>query len=128
MEFYQSEWGFRLMRCRRCGVFVISARKPRERYEYGWHCEGCRSAGTATARMLRVTKQHRQRWLSFAAEAWLRWRPENGERAVWIAEEVNKQLGRTESRIRRNSITHNAAIIAVVVPFHSHRQSSRFSC
>jgi hypothetical protein len=37
MEFYQSEWRFRLMRCRRCGVFVIPTRKPRERYEYGWH-------------------------------------------------------------------------------------------
>jgi hypothetical protein len=74
------------MRCRCCGVFVIPKRKPRKRYEYGWHCEECRSAGTATARMLRVTKQHRERWLWLAAEAWLRWRPENGEHSVWIAE------------------------------------------
>jgi len=112
MEFYQSEWRFRLMRCRRCGVFVIARRKPRERYKYGWHCAMCRSAGTASARMLAVTKQHRLRWLSFAAEASLRWRPENGERSVWIAEQVNKRLWRTEPRIRRNSITHNAATIA----------------
>jgi hypothetical protein len=112
MEFYQSECRFLLMRCRRCGVFVIPERKPRKRYEYGWYCEECRSAGTATARMLSVTKQHRQRWLRLAAEAWLRWRARYGERSVWIAEEVNKQLGRTEPRIRRNSVTHNAGIIA----------------
>src|SRR5664280_2963950 len=68
--------------------------------------------GLQTARTLRVTKQRRQRWLSLAAEAWLRWRLQNGERAVWIAEQVNKQLRRTEPRIRRNSITHNAALIA----------------
>lgn len=112
VDFYQSQCRFLLMRCRRCGVFVLPKRKPRKRYEYGWHCEGCRSAGTATARMLTVTQEHRQRWLSFAAEAWLRWRSENGERGVWIAEEVNKQLRRTEPRIRRNSITRNSALIA----------------
>lgn len=112
MEFYQSEWRFCLMCCRRCGAFVIPKRKPRKRYKYGWHCEKCRSAGTATARMLSVTKQHRQRWLRLAAEAWLRWRTQYGERSVWIAEEVNKQLWRTEPRIRRNSVTHNAGIIA----------------
>ena len=60
--------------------------------------------------MLRKTKQHRQWWLSLAAEAW----PVGSrrmERASWIAEQVNEQLWRTEPRIRRNSITHNAAII-----------------
>ena len=62
--------------------------------------------------MLRVTKQQRQWRLWLAAEAWLRCRPENGERFVWIAEEVNKQLWRTEPRIKRNSITRNAAMIA----------------
>ena len=112
VDFYQSECRFLLMRCRRCGIFILPKRKPRERYEYGWHCERCRSAGTATARMLTVTKEHQQRWLSFAAEAWPRWRPENGERAVWIAEQVNKKLRRTEPRIWRNSITRNAAMIA----------------
>jgi hypothetical protein len=111
MEFYQSEWRFRLMRCQRCGVFVIPNRKPRKRYEYGWHCEKCRSAGTATAFMLRATKQHRERWLSLAAEASLRWRPEKGERSVWIAKEVNKKLG-NDYRITRNSITRSAALIA----------------
>jgi hypothetical protein len=109
MEFYQSEWRFQLMRCRRCGVFVIPNRKPRKRYEYGWHCEKCRSVGTATARISKVTKQHRERWLLLAAKASFRWRPENGERSVWIAKEVNKQL---ELKIRRNSITRNAALIA----------------
>lgn len=112
MDFYQSEWRFCLMRCQRCGVFVIPNRKPRKRYEYGWHCENCRSAGTATARMLRVTKQQRQRWLALAAEAWLRWRPKNGERSLWIAEEVNKRLPKNDPRIRRNSVTHNATTIA----------------
>ena len=112
MEFYQSECRFSLMRCRLCRVFIIPNRKPRERYEYGWYCEKCRSAGTATARMLKVTKQHRQRWLSLAAEAWLHWRPENGERSVWIAEQVNKQLRTTEPRIRRNSVTRNEALLA----------------
>lgn len=98
------------MRCRRCGVLVIPTRKPREGYEYGWHWAKCEVL-ELQQRMLAVTKEHRQRWLSFAPEAWHCWRPENGERAVWIAEEVNKQLWRTEPRIRRNSITHNAAII-----------------
>ena len=38
--------------------------EPRKRYEYGWHCEGCRSAGTATARMLRETIVAIENWVA----------------------------------------------------------------
>ena len=29
---------------------AIPERKPRKRYEHGWHCEECRSAGTANSK------------------------------------------------------------------------------
>src|ERR1035438_2854431 len=112
MEFYQSEWRFRLMHCRRCGIFALPERKPRLQYQYGWHCKACRSAGTATARLQKQAKKRRQRYLTLAVEAWQQWRPDNGERAVWVAGEVNRQLGDREERIKRNFITRNASLIA----------------
>lgn len=86
------------MRCRRCGTFAFPAWKPRMQYQYGRHCEGCRSAGTATARLQKQAKERRQRYLTLAVEAWQRWRADNGERAVWIAGEVNRQLGAGEDK------------------------------
>jgi hypothetical protein len=114
MEFFQSAWRFRLMRCRKCGTFAVPKRKPLKRYEYGWHCKSCRSAATATARVKKQATKHRQRWLSLAAEAWLRWesKKRKEERAIWIADEVNRQFKRGEPWVMRNSITRNASLIA----------------
>jgi hypothetical protein len=106
--FYHSEWLYRLMKCRQCGVFAVPDRKPRKSYVRGWHCRPCGRTVSATISVAERRKDQRKKWFNLAVDAVRRWeqRPRDQNRIEWIKDEVNKGL-RLVDQIKRNTITHN---------------------
>ena len=122
--FYHSEWLYRLMKCRQCGVFAVPDRKPRKSYVRGWHCRPCGRTVSATISVAERRKDQRKKWFNLAVDAVRRWeqRPRNQDRIEWIKEEVNKGL-RLVDQIKRNTITHNLKDIEARAKGDDHAES-----
>jgi hypothetical protein len=108
--FWKSELLFTLMRCARCGVFAIPARKPRGHYLRGWHCQKCRNIAPALRGTETARKQKRDEWFALAVIAYLNFdqhpRRLTSNRILFIVERVNAGLSVYE-RIKRHTITRN---------------------
>jgi len=93
---------FLLVRCHKCLGYDFT--KTREKYLRGWHCKGCRkrAADAASARSQRDAMQ--ATWMNLAIKARRKYKPGNGEQAVWLCEQMNKKLPPMR-RVKRNWIT-----------------------
>jgi hypothetical protein len=110
LEFYRSEWLYRIMRCNRCKGIFLPNRKPRKQYERGWHCDKCRNSAAAQAATDARRTRDREQWFALAVGAYREYmskpRRSTPDVSVFLTERVNKGLPYS-SRIKRNTITHN---------------------
>lgn len=109
-EFYCSELRFRLMRCNRCKAMVLPDRKPRTRYERGWHCDKCRNSAAAQSATDASRARFREQWFALAVDAYREYvskpRRSTHDESAFLAERVNRNLPYS-SRIKRHTITRN---------------------
>jgi len=105
----------RLAKCFRCGTYYLSQRKLATAYKSGTFCRRCRSKVTAARSQADKRKKEKDRAFELAAEAWKRWesKPLKIHRSVWIADQVNRELGPRASNIRRNWVTKHQNEIAL---------------
>ena len=109
IQFFDSPWIFRLMRCARCGTYQL-VNAPRQSYVHGWHCAECRKTAAATRCVSKARADGRERKLQACAAAWTKGEPKHADRRLWVLEQANKQLSFSE-RIKRNFIARNLAEI-----------------
>ncbi|UWZ85272.1 hypothetical protein [Occallatibacter riparius] len=109
IEFFRSEWIFRLMRCAHCRTYQI-IRSPRREYVRGWHCSACRKTAAAATSVKKSRELMQMRRLNAAARAICSGLPARAEKALWIAGRANHALALHE-RIKRNWVTRNLAQI-----------------
>jgi transposase-like protein len=111
LEFYCSEWLFRIVRCNRCRVISVPDRKPRKRYERGWHCSKCRNSAAAQAATDAKRAEFREKWFALAVAAYREYmsRPRRPTLHVsaFLMERVNEGLSPTGKIIKLNTITRN---------------------
>jgi hypothetical protein len=116
LNFFQSDALYRIMRCNQCKAIFLPDRKPRKRYERGWHCIKCRNIAAAKAATDERRKMHRKRWFALAVEEYRAYMNEphrsTQDMIASLTERVNKRLPYS-SRIKRNTITLNLKDIAV---------------
>lgn len=136
LEFYRSEWVFRLMKCRKCEIYAVPTRKvgeenqkawPREQYVRGWHCPKCSGSASATASVEKSRDDRRTEWLGFAAIECGKWdamtrKPSGFDKAQWIADQVNKKLP-WSGHIKRQRITRNLNEIEEAARERNHAKS-----
>jgi hypothetical protein len=106
LEFYCSEWLYRIMRCNHCKAIVVFDREPRARYVRGWHCPKCSKKVTARVSTTESRDRQREAWLAPVTGAFLQYeskRPK-GDRVDWIRDEINKKLPLVH-RIKRHRVT-----------------------
>lgn len=128
LEFYGSEWLFRLMRCNRCKAIVLPDRKPRNRYERGWHCDKCRNSAAAQAATDARRARLKEQWFALAVDAYREYisKPRRSTLDVkaFITERVNKNLPYS-SRIKRHTITRNLAKIQAEAERREHNATRK---
>jgi hypothetical protein len=103
IQFFDSPWIFRLMRCAKCGTYQL-VNAPRRSYVRGWHCAVCMHPAASTQSMTAARKKRWNRQLNACAEAWAKGEPKHADRRVWVVEQANKQLHYAD-HIKRNFIT-----------------------
>jgi len=107
-RFLDSPLRYQLCKCRSCGEYYCTRRIPRGFIKYGTYCEKHRhiaSAKRANERM-RVPERHRK--LELAKRAWAKLPKrikDEGAQALWVAEQVNKDLKYDETLIKRHWVT-----------------------
>jgi len=106
LRFLQSEWKYKLAKCRRCGTYFAGTRRLHKIYKRGTHCKECASKATAIESKKASDEKWRVRWMQVAAAIWLQWKEKDGDRGAFVAKRVNKALGPRERQITRWSITH----------------------
>lgn len=109
IQFYDSPWIFRLMRCARCRTYQL-VNAPRQSYVRGWHCAGCSKTAAATRCVSQARADERERKLQACAAAWAKGEPKHAERRAWVLEQANK-LFPYGNLIKRNFIARNLAEI-----------------
>jgi hypothetical protein len=123
LDFYSSEWRYRLMRCQRCRSLRVPKRNPRKYYERGWHCDQCRHGAAAQAATSKSRALIRDRWFRRAVDAYQKFEKLNGQtkrdKVRYITEHVNAGLPPTQ-KIKRNMITRNLAEIQAAAEGSSH--------
>jgi hypothetical protein len=115
LEFYRSEWLFRLMQCRHCRKFAVPNRKPRNSYVRGWLCSKCSKTVPAAAATENSRRCRHKQWFDLAVDACIELNVLSLERrgidrVAQITEKVNAGLPLMD-RIKRNTITRNLAEI-----------------
>jgi hypothetical protein len=111
LDFYRSEWLFRLMQCRHCRKFAVASKKPRNSYVRGWLCSKCSKTVPAAAATENGRKCRHQRWFDLAVEACIGlnvtpFERRGIDRVAQITENDNAGLPLMD-RIKRNTITRN---------------------
>jgi hypothetical protein len=128
LEFFRSEWLYRIMRCSRCKALAVPDRKPRKRYERGWHCDKCRNSAAAQAATDARRARIREKWFSLAADAYREYvskpRRSSHDVSAFLTEHVNKGLPYS-SRIKRNWITRNLKEIIARAESKEERQNAK---
>lgn len=106
---------YRLCRCRSCGEYYYTQRKPKGRIEFGTYCARHRHRASATRSNELSRGPAHERRLEVASKCWGQWPKRIGEdegrQAQWIARKVNDTVSPKWTRISRNWVTlHRAEI------------------
>lgn len=113
LHFWNSDQLFTIMRCAKCGIFVLPP-KARKSYARGWHCVRHRDSAAAVAATADSRKKFRERWFGRAVDACREFerhpRRDKNDRVEFITKRVNDCLPALH-RIKRNTITRNLAKI-----------------
>lgn len=127
LQFLQSEWKYKLAKCRRCGKYFAGTRTLHKMYKRGIHCRACASKVTAIESKKASNERWRVRWMQVAATIWPHWKAKDGDRAAFVAKKVNKALGPSERHITRWSITHYRSRIEQMSKSLSEKKGSESS-
>jgi hypothetical protein len=87
---------YQLCKCRSCGEYYYTERRPRGLIEHGTYCPRHRQLASAHRSNQKRRIPIRHQLLDRAAELWGKWPKrlkDDGERATWIAEKLNKNVG-----------------------------------
>jgi hypothetical protein len=110
LEFFSTEWRYRLMRCRQCRSLCAPKNKPRNGYPRGWYCNNCRNSAAAQAATEKTRDLLWERWFMRAVNAYREFEDQPGrtgrDRIQFITDRVNAGLPALH-RIKRNTITLN---------------------
>lgn len=98
--FMRSEWKARFGNCRCCKKYFVAKKKLRNFYKHGVCCSECLHKATAARSTQKKRDDFRKRFIQIAAHAQNRWKPENGDKASWVAREVNDILPAGQRRTR----------------------------
>lgn len=105
-----------IMRCNRCRAIFSPDRKPRNRYERGWHCLKCRYTAAAQSATDARRDENRKKWMALAVTAYRDYiskpRRSTHNVSVFVADRVNEKL-KPVNWITRNTITRNLKEIEV---------------
>jgi hypothetical protein len=115
----------RLFRCDECRTYFLRQRMPKKDtpIERGSYCENCKREGKDRIRRTEDSRGKRTgQMIEWAADAWLQWKRDrrHGERAEWVAREVNAKLGKTRDPIKTNWVTRHKAEIEAEVERRDH--------
>ena len=107
--FMDSEARWRLVKCKRCQVYVLPKTLRRKVHEKGWHCAQCahkRSAIDSTSSRRKRDKERIRQALAKAVEDWQKMAHKPRlNRVLWITEKVNDLLDKYGVKIARNTTT-----------------------
>ena len=115
----------RLFRCDGCGTYFMRQRMPKKDtpIKRGSWCASCKRDGRDRVQRTKESRDQRtDRRIELAADAWPRWKPDrrHGERAEWVAEQVNKKLPANANHIAKNWVTRHQNEIEAEVEGRKH--------
>ncbi len=97
-ELLASQLATRIGKCANptCKRYFLRKRQRKTAIKRGSYCGGCKLIGSAERTRASREKQ-KQEMLRVAAKSWREWdtRPRRSERAVWVANQVNRVFGNT---------------------------------
>jgi hypothetical protein len=108
LQLLDSPESTKLFRCDGCGAYFIRTRAPKKDmpiYHGSW-CANCKARGSAK-RTDESRETRTKQKVEWAADIWPLWKPDrrHGNRAEWVAHQVNKQLKASKGRVARNWVT-----------------------
>jgi hypothetical protein len=107
--FLDSQYRYRLCKCRSCHVHYYTERQPKGRIEYGTYCARHRHTASAMRSYEANNGPAQKRRLEVAAQWWGRWPKKlegnEDQQRVWIARKVNENVSPKWTRISRNWVT-----------------------
>jgi hypothetical protein len=113
-SFLDSPYRYQLCKCRSCGKYYFTQRKPHGFIKYGTYCEKHRHTASAERANDRKRAPERQRKLELAKKFWRKWPKritDQGGQAQWVAGQVNNNLKHDETPIKRHWVTRYQAEI-----------------